>query len=317
MGLYQRNTILMSKESRTVKEEVELVIDSKCLLGEGPWWDNETGRLYWIDSFAYKLFIYDPVSKENKEHFIGQEIGCAIPCRNGKVLLALRDGLFIFDLDSGSLEELSDIEREVSNNRLNDGKCDSKGRIWFGSMSMTANQENRDFEIAGSFYKFENGKVIRQFGDVGISNGIAWNMQETMMFYVDTITKGISAFDFDVTSGTISNRRTVIKIEPNDGVPDGICIDAEGMVWVAHFSGGQVSRWNPKTGEMLERIYLPAINVTSCCFGGADLSDLYITTARTGLSQKQIEAFPYTGGLFRIRPGVKGTVLNKFFNQSD
>ena len=167
----------------------------------------KAGRLFWIDSFAYKLFIYDPVCKENKEYFIGQEIGCVIPSSDGRVLLALRDGLFVFNLDTGSLEQLSDVEREISNNRLNDGKCDSKGRLWFGSMSMTANQEGRDFETTGSFYKFENGKVYKQFGDVGISNGIAWNMQETKMYYVDTTTGCVSVFDFDIESGVIKNRR--------------------------------------------------------------------------------------------------------------
>ena len=293
----------------------ELICDNKCLVGEGPWWDTDTKRLYWVDSFADKLFVYDSITNVNEEHYIGKHIGCAIPSKDGRVVLTLQDGLYLYDLNEKSLEELCNVEREIKNNRLNDAKCDSYGRLWFGSMSMTANQDDRNFEVTGAFYKFENGFATKEFGDVGISNGIAWSEQETVMYYIDTTTESVSAFDFEVESGCISNRRIVVRIDPEDGIPDGMTVDMEGMIWVAHFGGGQVSRWNPKTGKVLDRIHLPVLNVTACCFGGEGLDELYITTARFGLNRQQIEEFPYSGGLFKVCPGIKGTALHKFNHQ--
>lgn len=291
----------------------ELVLETKCLLGEGPWWDAKPGLLYWIGGLDGMLYVYDPKTGVNREYAMGRMVGCVIPCAQGGVLVNLQDGVFLFDTGTEKLTELSNIERNISNNRLNDGGCDSTGRFWFGSMSMTANQEGRKFETTGSFYSMDGrGRVKKHFGGVGISNGIAWNADETVMFFIDTMTGRVDAFDFDVQRGAIKNRRAVVRIKPAEGVPDGMTIDEEGMLWVAHFGGGRVARYDPATGAKLSEVLLPADNVTCCGFGGEKLDELYITTARTGLTSRQLEQQPLAGGLFRVRPGVRGVPANKY-----
>jgi len=295
------------------------IIKNKAVLGEGPWWDAEENKLYWIDGLeefgrGNDLHRYDPLIDEDEIWHIGKHIGCAIPAKDGGVLLALQDGIYIFDTESKRVKELSNIEREIENNRLNDGKCDSRGRFWFGSMSMTANQPDREFEVAGSFYKMErDGAVKKLFSGVGISNGLVWNADETRMYYIDSIAATVFAFDFNAESGDILNRRTIIAFDSKaEGVPDGMSIDADGMLWIAHFGGWKVSRWNPETGERIEEIQLPCSQVTSCCFGGAALDELYITTASIGLSKSDREEQPLAGMVFMVKPGISGTTLNKF-----
>jgi sugar lactone lactonase YvrE len=299
-------------EDQNMSIEATLLLDTKCLLGEGPWWDAQTQRLYWIDGFGDSIFLYDPSSGENKTYPAGRHVGCVIPAANGRILAVLQDGIYLLAPDTGELTLLNDIEHEITNNRLNDGKCDSRGRLWFGSMSMTANQPEREFEVSGSFYKYENGVVIKQFGGVGISNGIAWNADETVMYYIDTTTASVFAFDFDAGTGSISNRRAIITFDQNEGLPDGMSIDEEGMLWIAHFGGWRISRWNPNTGKKLDEIPLPVQKVTSCCFGGKNLDTLYMTTARTELTPAELERQPRAGGLFIAKPGVRGRPLHKF-----
>lgn len=295
-----------------------LVIEKPAVLGEGPWWDAETQKLWWIDGLAEfgqgdDLHCYDPASGGDTRWHIGKHIGCAIPTKAGRVLMTLQDGIWSFNPANGEMEEISKLEREIENNRLNDGKCDSRGRLWFGSMSMTANQPEREFEVTGSFYKLEQDGTVKKFFDgVGISNGLIWNEDETQIYYVDSTTQCIFAFDFDAEHGEISNRRIIIRVDESEGVPDGMTIDAEGKLWVAHFGGWKVSRFDPETGECLTEIKLPCEQVTCCCFGGENLDELYITTASIGLSEEQRKAQPLAGCTFKVNPGVRGTKLYKF-----
>ncbi len=293
-------------------------IEKPAVLGEGPWWDTAEQKLWWIDGLSEfgqgdNLHCYDPKSGGDTRWHIGKHIGCAIPTEDGRVLMTLQDGIWLFDPAVGSLQEVSALEREIENNRLNDGKCDSHGRLWFGSMSMTANQPEREFEVTGSFYKMEQrGCVKKYFDGVGISNGLIWNKDETKMYYVDSTTQCIFAFDFDAEQGEISNRREIIRVDEEEGVPDGMTIDAEGKLWVAHFGGWKVSRFDPDTGECLAEIRLPCEQVTCCCFGGKELDTLYITTASIGLSPEQRAEQPLAGCLFAVKPGICGTPLNRF-----
>lgn len=297
--------------------EPTVVIEKRAIIGEGPWWDAETQKLWWIDIFSAsgqggELHRFDPLSGEDACWHIGQHIGCAIPMKDGHVLLALQDGVYCFHPGDGMLERLAGVEEGIKNNRLNDGKCDSRGRLWFGSMSMTANQPV-EFETTGSFYRMERRGAVKKFLDhVGISNGLAWNADETQLYYIDTPTQCISAFDFDAERGEISNRRTILRIDESEGSPDGMTIDAEGKLWVAHFGGWKVARYDPETGACLTEIRLPCEQVTCCCFGGRELDELYITTASIDLSEEQRKSQPLAGCMFMVKPGVKGTMLCKF-----
>ena len=312
--MFSFKTIYLYK-SRNVKLEkgLELVIDSKSVLGEGPFWDSCKKVLYWVDGIGCKIHKYNPKTNNNSTFNTDQYIGCVIPKKNSGLISCMQNGIYYVDIEYKKMELISDIERDIKNNRLNDGKCDSSGRLWFGSMSMTANQENRKFETTGSFYNFIKDFVVTKlFNCVGISNGIAWNEDETIMYYIDSMSGSVVSFDFDLDKGLVNNKKIIIEIDKADGFPDGMAIDLEGMLWVAHYGGFQVSRWNPKTGKKINKIKMPVPNVTSCAFGGENLDELFITTAREGLKEEILIKYPYSGGLFKALPGVKGTILHKF-----
>ncbi|MEF3352354.1 SMP-30/gluconolactonase/LRE family protein [Paenibacillus sp. GYB006] len=280
--------------------ELELVLDAKAKLGEGPSWDAEAGRLFWVDIEGFKLHAYDPQTGEDTVYDIGQHIGAVVPYEKERVIVALREGYHEYNLHTGELELIHDPEAGRKDNRFNDGKCDPAGRFWAGTMSL----EGKDKQ--GAFYCLEDGEVSTIFTEVSTSNGLCWSPDHKTMYYIDTPTGKVDRLDYDEKTGELSNRRTAVDFPENVGFPDGMTVDAEGMIWIAHWGGSQVSRWNPETGKMLSHIEIPAEQVTCCCFGGQDLNELYITTARNGLSAEQLKKTPHAGGLFRIKPGVKG-----------
>ncbi|HVO69982.1 MAG TPA: SMP-30/gluconolactonase/LRE family protein, partial [Aggregatilineaceae bacterium] len=147
---------------------------------------------------------------------------------------------------------------------------------------------------------------------VSISNGIVWTADHKTMYYSDTTPGTVTAFDYDNVTGNISHSRVAIQVPQEMGLPDGMAIDSEGMLWIAHFGGGAVRRWNPDTSEVMETIEVPATDPTACAFGGENLDELYITTARTGLTEEQLHREPHSGGLFRVKPGSVGTLTYRF-----
>ena len=182
----------------------------------------------------------------------------------GCVIVAMNHGFYSLDLETERFTTISDPEEHLPDQRFNDGKCDAAGRFWAGTMHM-----NVDNSPTGKLYCLNPDFTVKEVLDnIYCSNGTTWNADSTTMYYIDSPTKQVSAFDFHLNSGEISNRRTAVVIPPNGGVPDGKTIDEEGMLWVAQWGGSQVSRWNPLTGEMLEAIPIPAAHVTSCTFGG-------------------------------------------------
>jgi sugar lactone lactonase YvrE len=289
-------------------DQVELVLDSRSELGEGAIWNHKTGELIWVNITKKILNFYHPALNHNKEMFTGQMIGTVIPAESGKVIVALENGFYQLDPLTGSKKFIANPEENISGNRFNDGKCDPAGRFWAGTMSKTGQKE------AGALYRLvADGTVTRMIDRVTTSNGIVWSADPSIMYYIDTPTQKIMAWDYDPESGNISNPRTAIEIPRNMGFPDGMTMDAEGNVWIALWNGSAVGCWNPETGELLRTIEVPAKNVTSCAFGDEDLGTLYITTARQGTSQEELEKFPHAGGIFKVRPGVKG-VEAFFFN---
>ncbi|WP_211747589.1 SMP-30/gluconolactonase/LRE family protein [Paenibacillus sp. Marseille-Q4541] len=290
--------------------ELELVLEAKAKLGEGPSWDAEAGRLYWVDIEGFKLHAYEPETGKDTVYEIGQHIGAVVPYEKDRVVIVLREGFHFYNLDTGELELIHDPENGRHDNRFNDGKCDPAGRFWAGTMSL----EGKDKQ--GSLYCLEkDGEVRTVFTDVTTSNGLGWSPDHKTMYYIDTQTGKVDQYDFEVASGSVSNPRVAADFEHQDGFPDGMTVDAEGMIWVAHWGGSQVSRWNPNTGKLLSRIEVPAKQVTCCCFGGKDLDELYITTARTGLDEEQLANTPHAGGLFRVKPGVKGMPTFRYKQQ--
>jgi sugar lactone lactonase YvrE len=260
--------------------------------------------LWWVDITAGLVHRFDPETGDNRTQEIGQMVGTVVVRQNGGLLVALEQGIATLDFDSGALEMVSQPEADKPNNRFNDGKCDPAGRLWAGTMSMQGEKN------AGTLYCYEgSGEIRPMVRDVSTSNGIIWSLDEKTLYYIDTPTREVWAYDFDPSSGDIANRRTVVTVDPEFGFPDGMTIDAEDMLWVAHWGGWAVHRWDPLSGRRIDTIKVAAECVTSCAFGGDDLKTLYITTAGGGGDKRDQ---PEAGHLFAWASPVAGVPSTRF-----
>ena len=290
------------------KVEVKIACDTVASLGEGAIWDYKNNRLLWIDIPEGKVFIYTPSDGKNAEISVGKTIGTIVPYEKNKVIVALIDGIYELDLETEKLTFICAPETpRVEGNKYNDGKCDAKGRLWVGTMDM-----NSVTGRGGLYVVSGNGEYQQVLKEVTVSNGICWSLDGDKMYYQDSPLKTISAFDFDVNKCTISEREEVVKVPKDMGKPDGNTMDATGMVWMANWGGACVSKWNPHTGQMLQKIDIPAYNVTSVAFGGENLEDLYITTASKYMPEDKESLYPEAGKLFVCQPGCKGIKANYF-----
>lgn len=291
-----------------VHENWQLVTNHSCLLGEGPVWDAAHHRILWLDIVQGEIHQFYPESRTHKVFKTGALIGAVVLREQGGLIAALQNGLARIDMEKGTTELIAEPEKHLPDNRFNDGKCDPAGRFWAGTMSVSG------VPGAGSLYVLETDhSVSLKLQNIGCSNGLAWSPDAQTLYYIDTPTRKIAAFDFDVTNGAISNKRIVITIPESDGYPDGMTIDSEGMLWIAMWDGWKVCRYNPHTAEHLENILLPVSRITSCTFGGDKLQDLYITSARTGLSESDLFKQPLAGNLFVIKnSGFTGIKASEF-----
>ncbi len=286
---------------------IELVINAKATLGEGAIWDTRRKRLYWVDIHEGKVHIYNPADETDQVVKVGQRVGAVVPRRGGGLMLAVHHGFASLDLETNELTIIDDPEKDLPDNCFNDGKCDPAGRFWAGTVSINSEPG------AGSLYCMDTDRSVRRmFGGVTCSNGIAWSLDRSTMYYIDTPTRQVDAFDYDVETGEIANRRAAVTVPEKMGKPDGMTIDAEGMLWIAMWEGSRVTRWDPRAGTLEQTIPIPALRVTSCAFGGENLDELYVTTARIRMTETQLAEQPHAGGVFRVRPGVRGIEAHEF-----
>ena len=277
-----------------------------CILGEGPVWNMERNSLLWVDIEGKSLYEFNNTLKTFHEWQLGYRVSMIVQDVNGHLILALQGGLAKFDLHTGKLDWLTDIEKNIPNNRCNDGGCDAKGRIWIGTMDINFKPG------AGSLYCFDkNLQLKKQLEKVTISNGLVWTADNKKAYYIDSPTQTVKSYDFDLESGNLSSPKIVIRIPKEMGTPDGMSMDEKGMLWVAHWGGFGVYRWNPDDGSLLEKIEVPAPNVSSCTFGGKNLDHLFITTARQELTEAELKKYPDSGSVFTIKMPVKGVAANK------
>ena len=279
----------------------ELILDARTFLGEGPAWDSANRRLYWVDIFAGHLHIFHPENSSDQIIPLGQPIGCAAPAREGRLILGLQEGLALLEPASAKLTFLARPESHLPGNRFNDGKCAPDGRFLAGSM------DNAEVEASGSLYSLDqNGSFQTLLGSLRISNGLTWSPDYKTLYYIDTPTRQVQAYDYDLRTGAIANPRPVATVPAALGWPDGMTSDASGRLWVALWGGAALTVWDPANGALLESIPMPAKNITSCVFGGNRLNELYVTSARKGLDAAELNAYPASGGLFRIRTSQTG-----------
>ncbi len=278
-----------------------LLFDVKAVLGEGAIWNHKTDKLYWIDIEKGILFIYNPANRETMQYPFNKKIGTVVPTLEGNALVALQDGIYELNLTTGKVEFLDNPIENTPDIRFNDGKCDPAGRFWVGTMALNMRKDG------ASLYRYGTDGVLKKMLDsVTISNGIVWTSDHKTMYYIDTPTQQVKRFRYDEQTGEIYPDGVAVTIPKNMGSPDGMTIDEEDMLWIAHWGGYGVYRWNPQTGKLLQKIAVPAKNVTSCAFGGEKLDYLYITTASSGNTPEELEKYPASGGLFIVKPGVKG-----------
>jgi sugar lactone lactonase YvrE len=285
---------------------VDVALDVKADLAEGPIWDRERRRLLFVDIMRGDVHAFDPATGEDAVYEAGQPVGAVTPTIRGDWIAAVRDGFIRLDPQTGRTQLAAIVEDDKPDNRMNDGYCDARGRFWAGTMSMKHERGE------GALYRLDPaGQVTRMLRGVTTSNGIDWSLDNSLMYYVDTGTRRIDIFDFDLDNGDISNRRPLVAIDEGDGKPDGLIVDADGCVWVALWGGAAVRRYTPD-GRLDRSIAVPATYTTKCAFGGSDLSELYITSARHPVPAEALAREPHAGSIFVCRPGVMGKPLTPF-----
>ena len=280
--------------------QAQSILHAQAALGEGALWNPELQRLYWVDIEGHALHVFDPATGHDVGFAVGARIGTVVPRPDGHVLVALQTGIHHLNTVTGQLRLLANPLTEPSL-RFNDGKCDPVGRFWVGTFDL----EQRPH--AGTLYRFDaDGRVHVMLRGITNSNGIAWSLDQQTMYYIDTPTLTVQAFDYDNATGAIANPRVVVQFAEGVGWPDGMTIDVEGKLWVALWGGGAVNRYDPTSGALLQSIAVPAPFTSSCAFGGPGLRTLYITSARGGLSPEQVAQFLLSGNVFAAEPGVAG-----------
>lgn len=296
--------------------KAESILQAHALLGEGPVWLPEEQRLYWLDIDGRRLHRFDPVSGDDESFILSGEPGCLVPTNTGTFLLALESGIEEIRPEQGELKTLRTLahpEHDLTGNRYNDGKCSPEGRFWFGSL-------NRQRQTGrASLYVLDDRGCRQALAGATNSNGLGWSPDGTILYWIDTPTRRVDAFDYDSRQGALSNRRTVLFFPDLSteegramGRPDGMTVDAEGMLWIAHWLGGRITRWDPGESRILETVHLPVARVTSLTFGGPDLDTLYITTAGKDLAPEEQAAGSEAGNLFSYRPKTPGLPVARF-----
>jgi len=284
---------------------VELVADAHAIVGEGPVWDAFTGLLVWVDIEGKRIHEFDPDTGVDREIEVPQYPGAVVRRASGGYMAAVTNGFASVDRD-GRFELVVPVEADLSENRMNDGKCDPQGRFWAGTTRMT-----HDAPI-GVLHRLDADLSLHPMVDeLWVSNGLDWTFDERHMYFIDSFAGSVDLFDFDAATGDIANRRPLIDVPESWGTPDGMTLDAEGFLWVAFWGSSRVRRFDPE-GRLDREITLPVTQVTSCAFGGPDLRDLYITSGARGLDAEALEREPHAGGLFRARPGVQGRPAFEF-----
>ena len=284
----------------------EIAFDAGATLGEGPVWDEDQQRLLWVDILPGLVHRFDPATGNDVVFGVGKPVGSASLRRGGGLVLAVEDGFALLDPGWQRLDQVAVIEHPGPRARFNEGKCDPAGRFLAGTMAYD------ETAGAGSVYRLDpDFKVTKLLDGVTISNGMAWSADGATMYYIDTPTRGIDAFHYDIETGRLANRRRVVDVPAAAGLPDGMTIDADGSLWVALWGGSAVHRYAPD-GRLDATLSFPATNITCPAFGGPGFDLLYVTSARDGLDEQQLAAQPHAGAVFTVDAGARGLPTLRF-----
>jgi L-arabinonolactonase len=287
---------------------IEVLVDVKTILGEGPLWDVEEQRLYWIDSFGMNVFRATPDGREIRAWDVPQKIGSMALRKSGGAVVSLARGFHFLDFRTGDVELIVDPEPGRTNNRLNDGKVDRRGRFIAGSM------DTMEEGPSGALYRLDPDLSLHKLDDkIIVSNGPCWSPDSKTFYFADTWSGEIWKYDYNLATGSVANRQTFAKVDRSrGGAADGSTVDGEGCLWNALVYDGRLVRYRPD-GSVDRIIEMPVKKVTSVMFGGPALDILYVTS----MAKPPLPRFPgdgvQRGSLFAIYDlGIKGVPEPRF-----
>lgn len=287
--------------------DIKAIVECKNVLGEGPLWDVTEQKLYWIDSYGSRIFRADEDGAGVESWDVPQKIGSLALREQGGAVLSLADGFYMFDFTTGRAEPIHTVAHKGPTVRMNDGKVDMRGRFVAGSMDMTEQAP------LGIIYSLGvDGIVTKLDEEITVSNGPCWSPDHTIFYFADSRSRAIWAYDYDLETGTASNQRKFCEFGPEDGLPDGATVDAEGCVWSAGVYKSKIHRFDPSGRRMLV-IDMPVVCVTSVMFGGRDLDRLYATSMLRAPVPGIVETGALAGSLFVVDGlGVKGLAEHRY-----
>jgi len=287
-------------------DTAQCVWNARATLGEGPLWSPKEQALYWVDILNRRLHRFQPHRSHETWQFDEEISSLAERADAPGLIITGRHGFALFDPAAPTLRPLVQPEAHLPTNRFNDGKCDALGRFWAGTVDFDCKKQT------GALYRLApDYRLDCMDANYIITNGPAWSLDHRTMYHSDSARGRVYAFDFDLQSGNIANKRIFLQFSQEDGSPDGMTVDAEGGLWIAHWGAGKVTRHNAQ-GAVLQTVNLPCSQVTSCAFGGPELTTLYITSARVGLTPEQLEREPLAGGVFQLNLDMAGIPAHLF-----
>jgi len=296
----------LKKTTHMSTSKIQVLFDTPMLLGECPLWHPDEQALYWIDIAGRAVHRLHPKSNEHVTWSLPSEPGCIARCADGGLVVAMRSGVEILDTISGKLSPLLDAPFDQSRVRFNDGRCDAQGRLWVGTL-----YEPRD-RPGATLYCVDRG-VIRDVGNpVTVSNGVAFSVDNSILYHADTTAHCIRTYDFDVGTGRLGKSRifkqfSTDKTKDYGGRPDGAVVDSENAYWCAMYEGGRLLRL-AANGDVLDEIHLPVRCPTMMAFGGEDLRTLFVTTARHNRSDEELKMYPLSGCVLSLHVDVPGRI---------
>lgn len=277
----------------------------RCILGESPIWNAKDECIYFVDIKKPSINRFSTKSGTFESIDAPSEIGC-IALNNNGLVAAMEYGLAFVDFEKSEYRFFSSIDSDYSGNRPNDGKCDKNGRLWLATM------DKNEVLTTGRLWRLSSSSPPKIMDhNFIIGNGIDWSPDSKKMYFTDSMNRTIYVYDFDLTNGTIKNKKVFVKIPSLEGYPDGLTVDSLGFVWSAHWDGWRITRYAPN-GIVDKVIPLPVPRPTSLTFGGIDLTRIYITSASYGLTLEELNHSPLSGTLFEYDAGVFGKACNHF-----